>query len=182
VRVTLSLTLFVALYLVSSQPARADDKPGEGLTDQEFGRLLSMFLDDPLHEKGKAVAKGLVVFTLQTPDAAVVLGEPEMKWVGKAGDRSTLLFAAYVAGNTRAQLLTGVKQNDRYSGLMALFAVYRRLQEKDAGFKIDEVETLRKLHREGKLLEHLAELEKKAPTKLTPEAEKSLKELLNLKK
>jgi hypothetical protein len=168
----------------ASAPARADEKEKPGApSDRDFDRLLTVFLDDPLHEKAKDMARAVVLFTLETPKAAVVLGEPELKWIGKRDDdRSLLLFAAYTGGNTRSQLLSGVKQNDRFSGLVALFAVYRKLQEKDKDFKIDEVEALRKLHRDGKLLEHLVELEKKAPTKLGPEAEKALKELLDKKK
>jgi hypothetical protein len=175
--------MLAVLGLLVPGPTRADEKPGKGLSDREFDRLLTVFLDDPLHEKGKDMARAVVVFTLETPKAAVVLGENEMKWVGKTeDDRSLLLFAAYAGGNTRGQLLSGVKQNDRYSGLLALFAVYRKLQEKDKDFKIEEVEALRKLHKDGKLLEHLVGLEKKAPTKLGPEVEKALKELLEKKK
>jgi hypothetical protein len=182
-RALLPFTPLAALALLVCGPARAGEKTGEGLTDQQFDRLLTRFLEDPLQEKAKEVAKLLVVYTLQTPKAAVVLGEPEMKWLGKReDDRSLLLFAAYVSGNTRSQLLSGVKQNDRYSGLLTLFAVYRRLQAKDKGYKIAEVEKLRRLHADGQLLAHLVEMERKMPTKLSPEQEKALKELLNKKK
>jgi hypothetical protein len=174
------LSLFA--LLVSS--ARADEKKKpEELTDQQFNRLLTMFLDDPLQEKGKDIARLLIIHTMQTSKAAVMLGEPEMKWIGKKeDDRSLLLFAAYLGGNTRSQLLTGVKQNDRYSGLVTLFAVYQRLQDRDKEFKITEIDALRKLHKDGKLLAHLVEMEKKMPTKLTPEDEKAIRDILNKKK
>jgi hypothetical protein len=172
-----------ALALLVCGPARAAAKEGGGLTEQQFGRLLTMFLEDPLHAKANEMAKLLVTFTMQTPKAAVMLGEAEMKWIGKKEDsRSLLLFAAYVSGNTRAQLLSGVKQNDRYSGLVTLFAVYQRLQAKDKKFKVAEVDKLRDLHRDGKLLAHLVEMEKKKPTKLSPEDEKAIQELLRKKK
>ena len=178
----LSFTLLTASILLVSHSALADDKNDEGLTDQQFGRLLTMFLEDPLQEKGKEVAKLLVFYTMETPKAAVMLGKPEMTWIGKKeDDRSLLLFAAYVSGNTRSQLLSGVKQNDRYSGLVTLFAVYQRLQDKDKKFKIAEVEELRQRHADGKLMAHLVEMEKKMPTKLTPEDEKALKDLLKKK-
>lgn len=182
-RSLLLFTLLTVLVLLVPASARADEKKSEELTDQQFNRLLTVFLEDPLHEKGKDIAKLLVVSTMQTPKAAVMLGEPELKWLGKKeDDRGLLLLAAYVSGNTRSQLLSGVKQNDRYSGLVTLFAVYQRLQDKDKDYKIAEVEELRKLHRDGKLLAHLVEMEKKAPTKLSPEDEKAIKELLKEKK
>jgi hypothetical protein len=182
-RYLLPFTVLTALVLLASGPTLADEKKGEKLTDKQFGRLLTVFLEDPLHENGKEVAKLLVIYTLQTPRAAVMLGAPEMKWIGKKeDDRSLLLFAAYVSGNTRSQLLSGVKQNDRYSGLVTLFAVYRRLQDKDKKFKIAEVDELRKLHRDGKLMAHLVEMEKKMPTKLSPDDEKAIRDFLKKKR
>lgn len=176
-----SVTLLTALVLLVS--ARADENKGEELTDQQFSRLLTVFLEDPLREKAKEIAKMLVVYTMQTPKAAVMLGEAEMKWIGKKeDDRSLLLFAGYLSGNTRSQLLSGVKQNDRYSGLITLFAVYQHLQGKDKKYQIAEVDELRKLHADGKLLAHLVEMEKKMPTKLSPEDVKAIKELLKKKK
>jgi len=175
--------LLAALFLAISGPSFAEEKKDDLLTDQQFGRALTMFLEDPLHEKGPELAKVLIIFTMQTPKAAVMLGESEMKWIGKKDDkRGLLLFAAYLGGNTRSQLLSGVKQNDRYSGLVTLFAVYQRLQGKDKEFKIAEVDELRKLHADGKLLAHVVEMEKKMPTKLSPDDEKALKDLLNDKK
>jgi hypothetical protein len=41
---------------------------------------------------------------------------------------------------------------------------------------------LRQLHAEGKLLAHLVEMERKMPTRLSPEQEKALKEVLKKKK
>jgi hypothetical protein len=179
----LPLALLAASVLLLSGSAPAGDGKDKGLTDQQFDRLLAAFLEDPLQEKGKDIARALVVHTMRTPKAAVVLGEAELKWLGKKDDgRGLLLFAAYLGGNTRAQLLSGVKQNDRYSGLVALFAVYRRLQARDKGYKIPAVEELRRLHREGKLLAHLAEMERKMPTRLSPEDAKAIQELLKKNK
>jgi hypothetical protein len=170
------------VVLLGSRSAIADEPRKDAMTDEQFGRLLTVFLEDPLHKKGKELARLLIIHTMQTPNAAVVLGETELKWIGKKeDDRSLLLCAAYVGGNTRSQLLSGVKQNDRYSGLVTLFAVYRRLQDKDPEYKIAEVDDLRKRHGEGKLLAQLVEMEKKSPTALRPEDEKAIKELLKKK-
>jgi hypothetical protein len=181
-RPVLPLVLMTAL-LVLVAPAPAGEKKAKELTDQQFGRLLTLFLENPLHEKAKDLAKILITHTSQTPNAAVMLGEAELKWIGKKeDDRSLLLMAAYMSGNTQSQLLSGVRHNDRYSGLVALFAVYRQLQARDKKFKIAAVEELRRLHMAGKLLAHLVELEKKHPSRLSPEEEKAVQELLKKKK
>lgn len=177
-RTLLSLSALAASVLLMWNAAVVGQEKDAGLSDQQFSRALTMFLEDPLNDKSKDLAKALVVFTMQTPNAAVVLGEAEITWTGKKDDdRSILLFAAYLGGNTQSQLLSGVKHNDRYSGLMSLFSVYRRLQAKDKDYKIAEIDDLRKMHADGKLLAHLAELEKNMPTRLGPEEEKALEEL-----
>jgi hypothetical protein len=181
-----SFRLFVLGALLATLPgaaARGDDPKVELPSDAQFGRMMTVLLEDPFHDKAQELAKAIVVFTMATPKATVMLGEEELTWIGKkSDDRSLLLFAAFAGGNTHAQLLTGVKQNDRYSGLIALFGVYRRLQEKDKDFKVAEVEALLKLHSEGKLLAHLLKMEEKKPTRLTPEQEAELKKLLKDRK
>lgn len=157
----------------------ADDKPE--LTEKQFRRASAMLLEDPLADGAGDLAKLALVFVMQTPKAGVMLGEEEMKWIGKDDKRSLLLFGAYLAGNAQSQLNSGVKRNDRYSGLLSLFQVYRQLQAKDKDFKIADVDELLKLHKEDKLVAHLIELEKKKPTKLTPEQEEEIRKLLKRK-
>jgi hypothetical protein len=175
--------LLVGLVLAANLtgPATADEKQA-GLTPLQF-RVASMrLLEDPLHQDAPEMARAILIFVIQTPDAAVVLGDAELKWIKKEDKRGLLLFAAYMAGNAQSQLHSGIKRNDRYSGLLYLFQVYRRLQAKDKEFRIAEVEDLLKLHREDKLTAHLSEIEKKQPSKLTPEQEEEVRKLLQGKK
>lgn len=148
-----------------------------GITEQQFRRITVTFLEDPLGEKAKDMAKAIIVFTMETPDAAVVMGKEELKWIGEDKERGMLLLAAYMAGNTQAQLHSGIKRNDRYSGLLHLFQVYRTLKKNEEKFAIAEVEELLKMHRDDKLLPHLLALEEKMPTKLSKEDEEALKKL-----
>lgn len=174
----------MALVLLISRATLAEDKSENRPIDRRYGQILTMFVEKPLNERRKDLARMLIVYAMQSPKVAVVLSGEEMKWIGKTGDdRSLLLLAAFLGGNSYGQLLAGVKQNDRYSGLLTLFAVYRRLQAKDKTFKIPAVDELRKLHADGKLLAHLVELEKKKPTRISPETQKAIqKRLLKLLK
>lgn len=175
------ITLYALLaIIVVATGAQAQEKQPE-ITEKQFWRASLLFMEDPLGESAKEYAKAILVFTSQTPKAAVFLGEEEMRWVGKDDQRGLLLFTAYIAGNTQSQLRSGVKRNDRYAGLLHLFHVYRGLQERDKEFKIAEVEELLKLHREGQLVKHLLDLEAKKPTKLTPEDEEALRKLREIK-
>ena len=146
-------------------------------SEKQFGHYSVDFLEDPLGKNAKNYARAIMKFAIQTPKAAIVFGEEEMKWIGKDKKYSFLLFPAYIAGNTQSQLNSGVKRNDRYSGLLSLFRVYRTLKKHNKEFKTEAVEKLLKLHKEGKLVQYLLELEKKKPTTLTPKNRKSLQQI-----
>ena len=161
-------------------PSLADDKKPE-LTETQFRRASALLLEDPLADAAGDYAKVALIFVMESPKAAVMLGEEEMKWIGKDNKRSLVLLGSYLAGNAQSQLNSGVKRNDRYSGLLYLFQTYRQIQAKNKDFKIAEVEDLLKLHKEDKLVGHLIELEKKKPTKLTPEQEEAVRKLLKRK-
>jgi hypothetical protein len=163
----------VALAAAQGQPKKKKPEVGE----KEFRRACVLLLEDPLGESARDCAKLILTFTSKTPRAAVVLGKEEVKWFGEDKERALLLFAAYVGGNASAQLHSGVKRNDRYSGLLYLFQVYRVLQGKDERFKNPAVEELLKMHREDRLVKHLQELEQRNPSKLSPEDEKAIEKL-----
>ena len=165
------------LGLFASGPLSAQEP-----TEKQFRRMLVMLLEDPTNSEANDLARAVVMFTMQTEKAAVVLGKEEMDWCIKDDKRGLVLLAAYVGGNTLSQIHSGVRQNDRYSGLLMLFRVYRQFREKDKEFKIAAVEDLLKLHQDGKLLVHLIELEKRKPTKLTAEQEAAIQKLMKDKK
>lgn len=176
---TLATVVLAAVF--SSSLAAAEPRPE--MNDRDFSRLGVVFLENPLADAAPRYARLLLAFAMQAKSVAVVMGDEEIKWVGiKTKDKhSLLLFAAYCAGNVQSQLNSGVKRNDRYAGLLYLFRVYRFLQEKDKDYKLDEIEDLLAFHREGNLLKYVVELEKKKPTKLSPEVEEALRKLLEKK-
>jgi hypothetical protein len=169
----IGLPVLLALCMSNMGPAQ-DPKPM--VSDSQFRKVCVQLLDDPVGPNAKDHAKLIMIFTIQTPKAAIMLGKEELPWFGKKeDDRGFVLLAAYSAGNALSQLNSGVKRNDRYSGLLYLFQVYRTFQAKEKGYKIDAVDNLLRLHREDKLLPYLAEVEKKQPSKLTPEDEEAIK-------
>jgi len=169
------------LLLLSSVAARADEPKPKARpqlpTEAQFRRMAIMLLEEPTGERGKELSRFILLYGIESPDVAVFLGSEEMSWIGKDDARSLPLFAAYMAGNSLSQLHSGNKRNDRYSGLLFLFRVYRTLQKDDAKFRLEPVEELLKLHKDDKLVAHLQELESKKPTKLSPEDIEALRKL-----
>ncbi len=145
---------------VATSQAQEPEEPGN-LTDAQFRRLTMVFLEDPTGKKSKELAKVIIIYTMKTPKAIVVLGTEEMKWTGGKEKPNILLFAGYLAGNTRAQLDSGVKRDETYAGLLTLFRVYRAIKEKQKGFQNASIEKLLKLHKDQKLMSYVIEYTKK---------------------
>jgi hypothetical protein len=176
-----TIFLCVLLCWCAATVALAEDRK-PALSEKQFRRASLALLEGPLGESAEDLARLIAIYVIQTPDAAVVLGQEEMKWAGKDKKRRWLLLAAYLAGNAQSQLNSGIKRNDRYSGLLSLFKVYRQVRAKEKKFRIDEVEQLLKMHKEDRLVGHLVELEKKKPTKLSAKDEEEIRKLLKGKK
>ena len=69
-------------------------------------------------------------------------------------------FVDAVAANVRSQLESGKNEDDAYAGLQAVFKAYEQVQAKDKEFKVEEIEKLRQLDKDGKLKAHIDELKK----------------------
>jgi hypothetical protein len=161
--------LGVVVCALLAGAARAGDEKAK-VTEKDFRRSAALLLEDPLGKAAGDHAKLILVFVANSPNTTVMLGEEELKWLGKKEDkRGLLLMSAYLAGNVAAQLNSGVDRNDRYSGLMYLFQVYRKARAADKEFRIAEVDKLLKMHAEERLVSHLAEVEKRQPSKLSAE-------------
>lgn len=174
-------TWLAAWNLSNSSPAESA-KPLR-VSEKEFQRAALALLDDPSQAAAKDQAKKIILFTMETPQAAVVFGSEELIWfgtdsLGKNDQRDMLMAAAYMAGNVQSQLNSGVVRNDRYAGLLSMFKVYRSLQAKDKAFKIAAVDEVVKLHADDKLLKHVLDLEGKKPTRLNKEESERMKRLL----
>lgn len=165
--------------VVTTLRAEERKKPGVKISDKSFRQIGSTFLNDPLYKSARDYARLIMLYTLESSNT-VVLGDDEWKWSGLDRDdsRALLLLAAYSTGNIQSQLNSGVKRNDRYSGLLTLFHVYRTLREVDEKFKVAAVDELLALHQEDKLLPYLHELEKNKPMKWTPAQEAAVRRLM----
>jgi hypothetical protein len=174
----------VAVLLIAVISAvRSDERKSPGITisDKSFQQISTAFLNDPQHKSAGDWSRLIMLYAKQTSSAELLLGRDEMHWVAldPSERRSLLLLAAYAAGNIQSQLNSGVKRNDRYSGVLTLFRVYRSLREQNGTFKIAAVENLLTLHREDKLVEHLRKLDAEKPTKLSRTEEEAIRVLMD---
>ena len=126
-------------------------------------QAIRTFSDDPLSDAGKVAWRTIALFSIESDSVTVVVSSGVVPWMGREREypHSTILLAAFVAGNIRSQLYSGVNRDDPYSGLIQVFWTYRLLKEKDRTFSIPGIEELLELHRKGELMKHLLEVRQK---------------------
>lgn len=91
--------LFIALG--SAGQAAQKDRKGPKIIEGVFRQSSSLFLEDPLNKSARDWARLILLYTLETTDAAVVMGRDEWRWVGvdNSNPHSLQLLAAYEIGN-----------------------------------------------------------------------------------
>ncbi|MHB1423209.1 MAG: hypothetical protein ACYC3I_08455 [Gemmataceae bacterium] len=177
-------TISLAVLLIAFGSARgAEKKKDKGLeiSDKLFRQTSSLLLEDPLNRSNRDWSRLIMLYALNAPNADIVLGQQELRWAGVENNdpHALLLLAAYTAGNIQSQLNSGVKRNDRYSGLISLFRVYRALHQQNENFKVAAVDDLLTLHEKDKLVRHVQKLDEKKPEKRTPAAIAAIRRLMN---
>ena len=155
--------LVTALLLANKQHAaafwdastRADKK--EPITAEGALETIREFQANPLAAMERGAAKTIIDFAEASPAVLISFSEKVVPWIAKneTDERRSVLLAAYIAGNTEAQLRRGKKGNDPLAGVLQAIATYRQLQQADPAFRLDEVEALIVLEQEGRLKEHL---------------------------
>lgn len=173
----------VLLLTVLGSAWGADKKEDKSfkISEKTFRQTSSLLLEEPLNRSNRDWARIILIYALSASNVEVVLGKQELHWAGiEDGDpRTILLLAAYASGNIQSQLNSGVKRNDRYSGLISLFRVYRALRQQNESFKVAAVDDLLTMHEEDRLVLHLQKLGEKKLEKMTSAEEALIRRLMS---
>lgn len=161
--------LFMAIALTgSASPPEAPPRTPQNrievdpnnISPQAARRLIEAFLLDPAGANGRAAMPLVLRFAAQSEAVDVQVVPEVVSWLGEGEDeRLRILHGAFIAGNVAAQLDTGVNRHDPYSGLVAVFRVYRALRTQDPAFISAGVEVHLRRYRDGTLMQYLVELQ-----------------------
>lgn len=151
--------VLVALLCLTALPiAGAVAQP----TVEEARAAIEAVEADPLAAEKAGHVKTVMTFAELSPDVMVMLDRELLPtWGDKATPHADLLNAAFVGGNVRAQLDAKKNKDDSYAGLQMLFKVYRAIQAAEKDFKVDSIENLEALDKEGKLREKVEQVQKR---------------------
>jgi hypothetical protein len=131
-------------------------------TEQEVRAAIEAIEKDPLAAAKAGQAKTVMTFAEESPDVSVILERELLPFAGNKQDPHTpLLTAAFVAGNVKSQLDSKKNKDDSYAGLQALFKAYHQIQASEKDYKVDSIDQLEALDKEGKLKEKVEQVQKK---------------------
>jgi hypothetical protein len=166
-----ALTVLAALVPAVVCSAASAAEEAVTLSEAEFRRYATIFLDQPLSEEGQAAAGFLLKFVEDTDKVSVTIAPWFVPWIfGEKEYKNTeWLLAAYAIGNALSQLDSGICVSDAYSGEIQVFRVYRHMKAKDASYSVPEIENLLAVHKKGELAAYLAKAEKEGRAKLAQE-------------
>ena len=114
---------------------------------------------DPLSEDALGYAAIIVRFVDKNHDVLVKISSKVFPVFGAKGvsqKETTILLAAFSAGNIDSQLLRGIRKDDPYSGDLQLIQTYRQLQKHNRKLKIDAIERMAELESRGQLKAYLS--------------------------
>jgi len=140
------------------------------ISEKTVRSAIESFLQNPA---ASADPELTIVRFMEKNNAVQIIINPNgcYSWIldNKKYEHTVDLMIAFMAGNIRSQLDSGVYRNDPYSGLLAVFRVYRHLKKANPEWSIPEAENLLELHRQGKLMEHLAKEKSRAAEERKPQ-------------
>jgi len=126
-------------------------------SDDSVRHALAVFAESPLSKAGEAALATIVDFAEKTDKVEITVSEDVVPWLGGPNEvpHSELLLGAWIAGNVRSQLDSGVTRNDAYSGMLEVFAVYAALKAKEPKFSVPSIDGFLEQHRSGQLITSL---------------------------
>jgi hypothetical protein len=118
----------------------------------------------PLAEKTKPAYREILKFATQSDDVQVNISAVNCPWLNqKKGSTkwSSILLGAFIAGNIKPQIVSNIKGDNSYSGVLLALKTYQKIRKADKKYNIKELNRYAALAKKGKLQQELIKLEKK---------------------
>jgi hypothetical protein len=128
----------------------------EQVRTAEALKAITAFHADPSAALRSGAAKTIADFAEDSPAITITLDRRIIPWIkGEVDERRTILLAAYFAGSTESQLKRGGIQDADSAGVWQAIDTYRQLQQSDPTFRLEALEALIQIEKNGRLQEHV---------------------------
>ena len=131
-------------------------------TEQEVRAAIDAIEKDPVAAAKADHIKTVMTFAEESPDVMIMLDRELLPtWADNTDPHAPLLNAAFVAGNVKSQLDRKTNKDDSYAGLQMMFKAYHAIQASEKDYKVEAIDRLEALDKEGKLKEKVEQVQKK---------------------
>lgn len=147
-------------------PPRDSDKI-ENISKEVALKAIALLQREPASDRGRSAAALILKYADASPDVEVTIDPALMPWINQDPPPRYLdvLLGAYIAGNVRPQIETGVKKDNPLSGITQVIDTYRQLKKADISLFILSIENYAKLQSQGKLKSTIESITAKAAKK-----------------
>lgn len=145
--------------LAQGLPAPAGSAAEPVLLESTVRQAIERFRAEPTSAAGRRSAAMIVKFAEKSPLVDVVIGPKSVPWLSEQVDSSlsTLLLAAFVAGNVQSQLDRRVRKDDTRAGVEQVLETYAKIRRSEPKFRVASIDKLAELKASGGLADYLAE-------------------------
>jgi len=153
----LSLLVLTASVTLAAVPSR-----NEAMT------AIATLEGDLLSDDARDAARIITEYARDSEDVVFTLSPTTVPWLVEKRDRDekeelvySQLFAVYLAGNAKAQLLANKTEDDPYSGWVAALRAYKKVKAKEK-IVIPSLEELAEMQKDGTLKAHARQVRENA--------------------
>ena len=136
-----------------SDASRRTDLAEDAAQSRDIRATIDAFLTDPASGDPQKIMR----FAIDSPDVTVVFRKSILEAEGASEDLQALMLAAFTAGNVRAQLEAGKREDMPAPGVRGMLAVYKKLKARKPDLLVELYETYAAKEAEGTLDAFVAE-------------------------
>lgn len=139
-----------------SQPAPGKDSPKIVVTNEQILKVITLFRQDPAKAIDQGAGRLILDFAEASPDVEIKVSTDVMPWMGDSKPdpkQSSVMLAAFFAGEIKAQLESHTTKDDAMAGVLQMIETYQQMKKVDPAFHFDVVEKWITLQSQGKLKE-----------------------------
>lgn len=139
-----------------SQTGAGKDSPKIVVTNEQILKVIALFRQDPAKAIDQGAGRLILDFAEASPDVEIKVTTEVMPWMGDSKPdpkQSSVMLAAFFAGEIKSQLESHTTKDDAMAGVLQMIETYQQMKKVDPAFHFDAVEKWITLQSQGKLKE-----------------------------
>ncbi|TGL63213.1 hypothetical protein [Leptospira sarikeiensis] len=117
-------------------------------------KLIHIVEKKPVDQSSQRVYDQIIQYAIESKSVQIVVSPKLLPWFTRDTDYKLILFGSFIAGNIKPQLISGIKGDDSYSGILNLIKTYEEIRKFNESFYMIEIDRLIELEKDGRLRDY----------------------------